>query len=157
MAYLSLTLAGCVGGDDAALEEDFRSLHAAVYEVYDVGVDRDAVHGLLAASFAGEALTREYVEHFTTLTRLEDAEMRVAVLGVEYDDVMVVGRGEGSVEVEAAWTVRGMVHHPTHTHERLNYYRATFTVAETAEGLRIIETRMQNARRLASPPPEVVE
>ena len=153
-------LLGCAGEapladrTDGQVEVAFRELHRRIYGVYDLAPERDPVHDWLSASFAGETLTREYIEHFTTLTRLEAEGMWVEPLGVAYDDVLVVGRSGEGVQVEAAWTVRGIVHHPTHEHERVNHYRAIYTVAERGAGPRLVGVRMKNVRRLAAEVPE---
>lgn len=150
---LTLTLA-CAPGPTPGAEEDFRALHARVYDAYTLGAegaapDRDALHRHLAASFSGEALTREYIEHFTTLARMHEAGVRVEVRSVRYGDVLALPGGR----VEAEWTVTGEAFHPTHTHTRVNRYHAIYTLAETAGGPRIVHTRMKNLRRLAEPPP----
>ena len=132
----------------------FRALHAEIYEVYRLDIrdgppDRDALHALLAGSFAGEALTREYIEHYTTLARMREAGIWVELQSVRYDDVMPLPGGR----VEAEWTVSGLVPPPGHTHRRINRYHATYTLAETPAGPRIVATRMKNMQRLAEPPP----
>ncbi len=145
---LACTRAPPIAGDD------FRALHARIYEVYRLDIrdgppDRDALHALLAGSFSGEALTREYIEHYTTLARMREAGIWVELQAVRYDDVLPLPGDR----VEAEWTVSGLVHHPTHTHSRINRYHATYTLAETAAGPRIVATRMKDMQRLAEPPP----
>ncbi|MEM8962380.1 MAG: hypothetical protein AAGD38_12935, partial [Acidobacteriota bacterium] len=61
---VALLIAGCAPSDHR-LGEIFEDLHRPIYGLYALGPDRDALHDLLAASFAGEALTQAYVEHFT--------------------------------------------------------------------------------------------
>ena len=83
------------------LERRFKQLHRRLYEVYSLDaldsvgpidsidpieprdLNRDAIHDLLAASFSGEALTDEYVEHFVTLTRMRQERTAIDVVRVE--------------------------------------------------------------------------
>lgn len=141
---------------DADLIERFEELHQPVYEVYGLGVDRDEIHRHLASSFAGEALTREYVEHFTTLTRMQREQTSIDVLRVDYEDVHLVERSRSAAKVDADWSVSGLVTHQGHRHPRINRYRATYTLAvepaaaSTAAALRIVDTRVRSAERQRS-------
>ena len=116
--------------------------------------ERDAVHTHLAASFEGEALTREYIEHYTALVRLARTDSAVTVLGVDYDDVLAVELGAEQATVEAEWVVRGRIRHGTHTHERFNRYQASYTLVHTENGPRIAGVRMKNLQRQEGIAPE---
>lgn len=157
--FLPLLAAGCersaideLGGAKRLLE-DFPSLHQRVYEVYSLEDAREGVWELLAQVFAGEALTREYVEHFTTLARMRREGTAIEVLAVDYESVSLVDDENGAL-VEADWSVAGIVHHQRHRHLRINRYRALYRVAQrddTAE-LRIVDTRMLGAERVQTSP-----
>ena len=54
-------------------------------------------------------------------------------------------------EVEARWSVGGIVHHGSHSHPRVNSYEALYKVAPTAEGMRIVGTRLRRAERVRDP------
>jgi len=137
--------------DDAALEESFRALHKPLYGVYDLGPDRDGIHALLSSSFVGEALTTEYVEHYTTLFRMVDDETSIRIQRVDYETVAVLDRAPGgSVRIDADWSVGGVVTHQGHKHPRVNRYRAVYTLSPTPDGLRITGTRMRNLERVRS-------
>lgn len=137
-------------GDDA-LTETFRTLHKPLYGVYDLGPDRDGIHDLLASSFVGEALTSEYVEHYTTLFRMVDDETSIRIQRVDYETVAVLDRlPGGSVRIDADWSVGGVVTHQGHKHPRVNRYRAVYTLHPTPDGLRITDTRMRNLERVRS-------
>ena len=137
--------------DDSALEETFRTLHKPLYGVYDLGPDRDGIHDLLSASFHGEALTTEYVEHYTTLFRMVDDETSIRIQRVDYETVAVLDRDpSGDVRIDADWSVGGVVTHQGHKHPRVNRYRAVYTLSPTSEGLRITRTRMRNLERVRS-------
>lgn len=142
-------------GGAAAVEGVFRRAHASVYRVYDIGPQRDALWDLLAGVFDGDALTSEYVEHFTTLVRMGREQTEVHVLSVDYESVKVVPAGADRIEVAADWSVGGIVRHQRHGHHRVNRYQAVYTLAETAghdpADLRIVDSRLQSAERLRNP------
>ncbi|MFT5584396.1 MAG: hypothetical protein ACI9VR_001981, partial [Cognaticolwellia sp.] len=75
---------------DDALSENFQALHRPIYGVYELGGDRDAIWNLLQGSFSGEALTREYVEHFTTLHTMAAEETAIQVIRVDYESIKVL-------------------------------------------------------------------
>ncbi len=153
--YTALLLLGIGGCGEAAPEFSdaeilalFRDLHTAIYDVYGVEFDRDAVYDLLAGSFADEALTHEYVEHYTTKWRMLHDDTNVTILRVDYADTTVVQRlGEGAV-VEADWNVGGVVYHQGHSHARINRYQAAYTLQPRAQGFRIVHTRMKDMERV---------
>jgi hypothetical protein len=160
---LPLVVLGCapspvetLGGADAILAR-FREIHTQVYGVYGLGLDRDAIHARLASAFAGDALTREYVEHFTTLYRMREEGTAIDVLAVDYETVAIAGVEPEGVLVEADWSVGGIVSHQRHKHQRVNRYQAIYTLALAAneEGeapaLHIVDTRMRSAERVATP------
>jgi len=152
----ALAAPGCgapTPGAGADVAARFRDLHAPIYEVYGLGdagapEGRDRLWEHLAARFAGEALTDEYVEHFTTLARLRREQTTVAVEAVDYEAVEVLALAPGAAELEAGWLVRGEVTHRGHSHQRVNRYRAAFRLEETAAGLRIVRTRLRDLQRL---------
>ncbi len=133
---------------DAQIVDRFKELHEPVYGVYELSGDRTAIHQLLAASFAGEALTSEYVEHWTTLASMEREETSIRVKKVDYESVKVLDRGERSLRVDVDWSVGGIVTHQAHKHPRVNRYRAVYTLTDEGEGLRIVGTRMRNLERI---------
>lgn len=142
------------GPDDAEVLEVFQALHPAIYDVYDLGTDRDALHDLLASRFTGEALTAEYVEHYATAVGLQARDASVSVLGVRYGDLAVLqDRGDGVVRVDATWWVRGIVRHARHKHPRVNQYRAVYELVDTPEGWRIGATHMRDLARVRTSSP----
>jgi hypothetical protein len=135
--------------DDEILAS-FKKLHERIYRVYSLGPDRDAIHDLLSASFAGRALTEEYVEHFTTIIRMQEEQTAIAVARVDYEDVRVLERTPRSVRLDVDWSVGGVVTHQNHQHARINRYQAVYTVANRSEGLRIVATRVRNSERVGT-------
>jgi hypothetical protein len=145
-----------LGGADSIVAR-FRQLHSQVYGVYAMGPDRDAIHAQLAGAFAGDALTREYVEHWTTLARMREEGTAIDVLSVDYESVAVAGTSPEGVLIEADWSVGGIVTHQRHKHHRINRYQAVYTMAMAANeageepSLHIVDTRVRNAERVATP------
>lgn len=136
--------------EEAALLERFEELHRPVYRVYGMKIDRDEIHRHLASSFAGEALTREYVEHFTTLVRMAREQTSIEVLRVDYEQVRLLERRRGMAKIDADWSVSGLVTHQGHRHPRINRYRAVYTLALAPAALRIVDTRVRGAERKRS-------
>lgn len=153
-AAVALLAAACDGApepvDAAGVEAAFRALHAPIYEAYALGPERDALHDHLAASFTGESLTEQYVEHWRTLVRMEEEQTGIRVTAVEYVDVALVPEDLPALRVDATWFVRGVVRHQRHRHPRINRYRAIYTLVSTPGGLRIADTRMRDLARVAS-------
>lgn len=148
--------------DEVRLARRFEQLHRRLYEVYSLdldrdslGLDRDAIHDLLAASFSGEALTNEYVEHFVTLTHMREEGTAIDVVRIDYERVDVLERDEYRVVLDADWSVAGIVTHQGHKHARVNRYRAIYTLASSEpldeSGLRIIDTQMRSLERVGNP------
>lgn len=148
---------------DAELLTAFEQLHRRIYDVYEVELDRDQIHGLLSGSFFGRALTREYVEHFTTRVAMKRESTAIDILKVDYETLEVVGREGDRARIEVDWSIGGVVSHQRHRHARVNRYRAQYTVgivasddpdvssdAPPAERLRILSTRLKNLERVGS-------
>lgn len=133
--------------DDQVLQT-FRDLHTHIYDVYAVETNRDAVYDLLAESFAGDALVKEYVEHWTTKWRMTHDDTKVTILRVDYADTQVVDRVADRTVVEADWNVGGVVYHQGHSHARINRYQAAYTLAPAGDGVRIVDTRMKDMERV---------
>ena len=133
---------------DAKVVELFQQLHAPIYQVYGLGTDRDAIHDHLSASFEGEALTQQYIEHFSTQMRMQHEQTAIAVKRVDYETVTVLSRSGRTVRVDVDWSVGGVVTHQRHKHPRVNRYQAIYTLVLTEQGLRISNTRMRNLERV---------
>lgn len=139
-----------IGISDTEVVDTFKRLHQPVYGVYALGPARDEIHALLSHSFVGEALTAEYIEHYTTLFRMVEDQTSIQVQRVDYESVTVLDRNADAIRVDADWSVGGVVTHQGHKHPRVNRYRAVYTLAETPDGMRIVNTRMRNLERVRS-------
>ena len=157
--FLAVALlgAGC-GPSPASVSRDqetaelFQELHARLYGVYALGTDRDLIWDLMSSSFAGDALTQQYIEHFTTLTQMNAEQTAIEVLQVDYEHVDIVDQTADRIVIDADWSVGGIVTHQRHKHPRVNRYRALYTLAsnEGGPGYRIVDTRMRNLERVRS-------
>ena len=157
-AFVGVYLLACTGDPRASLDPSpvssqalktlFRALHRPIYEVYGLGFDRDAIHAHLAASFRGEALSREYVEHFTALARMRRESTAIRILRIDYEQVEILERSESRVRVDADWSVGGIVTHQQHRHPRTNRYRAVYDLAFEADGWRFVGSRLRDMDRI---------
>lgn len=149
---LVLLAVGCspVSPDPNAAVSSFQEIHPHIYQVYALPMDRDQVWGLLAGVFVGEALTREYVEHWTNKARMAAEHTAIDVRRVDHDRLEVVEVGEEYVHIDVAWSVGGIVSHQGHKHPRVNRYEAVYTWVWTQDGWRIAGTAMRDVARAPS-------
>jgi hypothetical protein len=153
---LALALASGCGPDatgglsERDLVARFEQLHRRVYDVYEIGPERERLHALLASVFDGRALTEEYVEHYTTAVRMRDERTSIDVVRIDYDGIEVLSRTRESARVGVAWSVGSVIGHRDHRHARVNRYRAVYTLADVAGELRIVGTRLGSLERVGS-------
>ncbi|MDG1479197.1 MAG: hypothetical protein P8R54_06370 [Myxococcota bacterium] len=83
------------------------------------------------------------------MQRLTEQETSIDIATVRYRSVEVISHWKGQARLAADWTVEGTITHRGHSHTRTNRYAAVYTVTETADGLRIIDTRLKNLERLS--------
>jgi hypothetical protein len=81
---------------------------------------------------------------------MQREQTAIEVLQVNYEEVHVLRRGDRNVEIDADWSVGGVVTHRNHRHVRVNRYRAVYTLAPAEGGLRIVETHVRNSERVGS-------
>ena len=132
----------------AQLRKAFPDLHRQVYTLYEAPMARHGLHDQLAGVYTGEALTEAYIDHWTTRSRMAEEETSVKILEVTYADVQLQPGPNNTVDLNVDWSVGGIVTHRSHSHPRVNRYRAVFTLAQTEGGPRIIDTRLQSAERI---------
>jgi hypothetical protein len=135
--------------DDAVVVAEFQDLHERVYGAYSLGLDRDALHGLLSASFGGRALTEEYVEHFVSAARMQREQTAIEVLNVDYGEVSLRRWEQTTAVLDADWSVGGVVTHRGHKHPRVNRYQAEFQV-NWGDSPRIVGTKLLRLERVRS-------
>ena len=124
-------------------------MHKKVYSVYQLPLERQKIHNLLADIFIGEALSSEYVEHFTSRMHMEEEDTQIDIRQIDYNEVVLLKVLPNKVMIDADWSVGGIVTHQKHKHPRVNRYRAVFTLRKNAaQEWRITSTKMRNAERI---------
>ena len=127
----------------------FMHMHKKVYQVYQVPLNRTDIHKLLAEIFMGEALSDEYVEHFTSRVHMKEEDTQIEIKQIDYNQISVLEELPQQVKIDADWSVGGIVTHQKHKHPRVNRYRAIFTLQKNnANQWRIVDTKMRNAERM---------
>lgn len=152
---LGVGLGSCAGPTiqapaENALIHAFLRLHTPIYDVYGLELDGATIHNHLARSFRGDALTSEYVEHFSTLSRMASDSTSIRVLRVDYESLRVLSfdAESGQTDVEADWSVGGIVRHQEHRHPRTNRYRAIYRMAHDGQVWRLEATRLRDMNRV---------
>ena len=114
----------------------FTALQRNIYTAFDAPTE-DEIYDRLADSIApGPLLDRVYTEVYQSLL-LEEAEgTRATVEDLTQDQVPVIVRPEDgtTIDIDAKWSVLGIVAHEAHVHRRKNQYHADYTLAPV-EGL----------------------
>ena len=129
--------------------DEFSALHRKVYSVYQLPLEKQKIHDLLAEIFIGEALSSEYVEHFTSRIHMKEEETQIDIRQIDYNEVVLLQQLRDSIVVDADWSVGGIVTHQQHKHPRVNRYRAVFTLRRNQQQQwRITDTKMRNAQRV---------
>ena len=130
-------------------KEEFIQIHRNVYEVYQAQSKGIEIHQILQNSFEGEALTQEYIEHFSTLAKMEFEETAIDIKQVDYHNIKILEYTKVHLRVDADWSVGGIVTHQKHKHPRVNRYRAAYTLQKNASNnWRITQTKMRNMERV---------
>ena len=146
-----LLILSCASGPIPQLSDvvsQFKNLHARVYDVYDLGAEPEKIHNLLALSFVGEALTTEYIEHFTTIHHMGNEDTSIDIRTVDYNSIVPIQFTARQAQLDVDWSVGGVVTHRSHKHTRVNRYRALYTISATNREWRITDTKMRNMERI---------
>lgn len=153
----ALLLAGCgappAAPAEAAVLEAFRPLHAPLYAAAGQDQAPEALHAHLAARLHGPALTRTYRDQAALARRARAEDTVVEVDSLRYLSVEPLppppDSPPGAAWLRARWTVTGTVRHQGHAHQRTNLYAADYALAQTEDGLRIVEERLVGLDRVA--------
>jgi hypothetical protein len=129
--------------------EQFKNIHQAVYDVYRTHLTPEDLHKQLTKAFAGDLLTLEYIEHFTTQHHMLLEETAIDIRQIDYNDVVLLDQDYGWVLLDVDWSVGGVVTHQGHKHTRINRYHAVYTLESVNDvGWRITDVKMRNAERI---------
>ena len=148
--YIAIYLISCSGVPQNSITKvEFSSLHKKVYSVYQLPLERQKIHNLLSGIFIGEALSLEYVEHFTSRMHMKEEDTQIDIKQIDYNDIALLEVLPNKVIIDADWSVGGIVTHQKHKHPRVNRYRAVFTLRKNDHHeWRITATKMRNAERI---------
>ncbi len=120
----------------------FTQLHANIYRAMGAH-NPDEVYAVLASSVDADQLDELYAEVYESLVLREDGGAFCTIDEVEPVSSVfhmpdeVNSESDLVFEVDWSWNVRGTVVHHAHSHERLNAYRALYTVGYDGEAWRI--------------------
>ena len=151
MKYIYIfTTVGCTSVTNPQFStKDFEQLHKKVYSVYQVPLEPNPIHNLLSSVFLGEALTKEYVEHYTARVHMKKDTTDIEIRQIDYNEVVMLSKTPDLITVDVDWSVGGIVTHQKHKHPRVNRYRAIFSLEVGAEQVwKIMDTKMKNAQRI---------
>lgn len=145
--------------NDADAIKTFTALHRNIYSAFDYTTD-SAIYDALANSVAGPELETIYNNVYASLILREEGGAVSKVQDVEVISTEVVppdpdaledGEEDAAYAVRCTWRVRGLVSHFGHTHERLNAFDATYTVAPRRGAWRIVGSTIHSQERLDLP------
>jgi hypothetical protein len=121
----------------------FDTLQSNIYRAFDYTKESD-VYDVLVQSVDGKLLDRLYREVYESLILRDEGGAVAQVQEVKLLDTHLVSAGaleaseSRAFKIAAHWQVRGVVTHWGHSHERVNEYRATYTVAERDQQWKIV-------------------
>ena len=123
-------------------------MHQKVYNVYQIPLEQEQIHNLLSTVFVGEALTKEYVEHFMSRIHMTREDTYIDIRQIDYNSIELIEKYPTYSVYDVDWSVGGVVTHQKHKHPRVNRYRAIFTLTLHDNHWRISDTKMRNAERI---------
>ncbi|MFI4862512.1 MAG: hypothetical protein ACIAXF_17745, partial [Phycisphaerales bacterium JB063] len=144
---------------DADAINTFTLLHRNIYRAFDYNTD-SAIYDALAQSVAGPELEAIYNNVYASLILREEGGAVSKVQEVDVIEAQLVPADPEALEpgdediafaVHCKWRVRGLVSHFGHTHERLNAFDATYTLAPRQGQWRIVSSTIHSQERLDRP------
>ncbi len=120
---------------------EFEERHRICYDIYAAS-SADHAYDLLAATFRGEELDREFCLYAQAARQLNQATATVTVWDLAYQDFKVLEVNGARCKVYSKWTVTYVLGHSQHSHVRSNAYEAVFEMSKDAEGWRIESSRI---------------
>ncbi|XAL97973.1 hypothetical protein OT109_10215 [Phycisphaeraceae bacterium D3-23] len=144
--------------DDDAIDT-FTVLHRNIYRAFDYNTD-SAIYDALANSVAGPELETIYNNVYASLilreeggavSKVQDVDVLTTDLVAPDPEALEPGEEDAAYAVRCTWRVRGLVSHFGHTHERLNAFDATYTLAPRHGEWRIVGSTIHSQERLDRP------
>ncbi|MEM7386076.1 MAG: hypothetical protein AAF514_14140 [Verrucomicrobiota bacterium] len=128
----------------------FTDLHANIYRAFDY-TDESSIYDSLSRSVEpGPLLDRIYGEVYQSLILREEGGVVCKVQKVEMEECRTTVESSERFEARCHWRVYGMVKHWGHAHQRINEYRARYTLEKKDEGWRITDVTVEEQRRLGA-------
>jgi len=147
---LPLRLPVPVGTKPALAEEETGALLSGLlhntYRAFDVRAE-NAVYDRLAASIAGDLLSKVYLQTRRSMELENQGGARVKVKKVELVE-FTHSAAESGFTANCTWNVAGSVGHWGHIHQRTNQYRAALRVVPVDGTWRITELELLDETRL---------
>lgn len=131
----------------------FESLHSNIYQAF-ASRDEENVYELLSRSVAPDILDELYGEVFESMILRGEggAICDVQKLEVLERDVALPESSSGeeapAFEIDWRWSVKGLVSHYNHRHERINLYHARYRVAHDGASWKIADVEILDHKRL---------
>ena len=126
----------------------FEERHRICYDIYAASEFSHA-YDLLAQTFGGGELDRQYCLYAKAAKQLSKAGASVTVWDLQYEDFKLLESKGNRCTVSAKWTVVYVLGHSQHSHVRSNAYEAVFEMSKSADGWRVISSRIVSENNLA--------
>jgi len=138
----------------------FRELHGNIYRAMGAQ-SPDEVYRVLASSVDEDQLDGLYAEVYESLVLREDGGAFCTIEEVQplrhelHMPSDVQSEEDLLFEIDWTWRVRGSVIHHAHQHERINGYRALYSVGYDGEAWKIASWEVLEHRRIEDDGPEI--
>ncbi len=125
----------------SATRAQFEQRHRISYDVYAMR-DESSAYDLLAQTFTGRELDRQFVDLAQGQTQTRKAKADVMVWDVLYQDFKILESRGSRCRVYCKWNVVFVLGHKSHSHVRSNAYEAHFDMEYANGEWRIAESRI---------------
>ena len=127
---------------------EFEERHRICYDIYAAS-DFSHAYDLLAQTFSGEELDRQYCLYAKANKQLIQAGATVTVWDLQYQDFKLLDLEGSHCTIYSKWNVVYVLGHSQHSHVRSNAYEAVFELRKEADGWRVISSRIVSENNLA--------
>lgn len=127
---------------------EFEERHRVCYDIYAAS-DPGHAYDLLAQTFGGSELDRQYCLYAKASKQLARAGASVTVWDLQYQDFRLLESKADHCSVYSKWNVVYVLGHSKHSHVRSNAYEAVFEMQKDATGWHVISSRILSDNELA--------
>ena len=121
----------------------FEERHRVCYDIFATG-DISHAYDLLAMTFDGAELDRQFCVYARALEQMRKAGADVTVWDLSYQDFRVLETTDERCTVYSRWNVVYVLGHSRHSHVRSNVYEVVFELRLGADGWKIIDSRIRS-------------